>query len=293
MNAFELLKKDHEKVSTLFKEIESASGQSKTELFAQLKSELDLHANIEETIFYPALENTEEARDITLEAYEEHKVVKELLAELEGSAPSEEWDAKLTVLRENVEHHVEEEEGELFTKARQALSETEIEEIGNQIAAAKGEVPPPVAETRTRSTGKSRKSASASKKSGKRRGLLGTLANMVGLGGRARSAKSGSRQASSSRGGSTSSRGGTTKAASKGASKSTKKAGGKAAAKKSSTKTRGTKKAAKKSAAKKAGKKTSRGGKRAVVRTRSSASKRSGGTKGGSKSRKSGGSKKR
>lgn len=292
MNAFELLKEDHKKVSTLFKEIESASGQGKTELFDQLKSELDLHANIEETIFYPALENTEEARDITLEAYEEHKVVKDLLAELEGSAPSEEWDAKLTVLRENVEHHVEEEEGELFAKARQALSETEIEEIGNQIAAAKGEAPPPVAET-TRSIGKSRKSASGSKKSGKRSGLLGTLANMVGLGGGSRSAKSGSRKASSSRGGSKSSRGGTTKTASKAASKSSKKAGGKAAVKKSSTKTGGTKKVAKKSAAKKAAKKTLRGGKRAAVRTRSSASKRSGGTKAGSKSRKSGGSKKR
>jgi hemerythrin superfamily protein len=116
MDAFELLRKDHKKVAQLFKEIEAASGQSKKPIFSRLKSELDVHAHIEEKIFYPALENKEEARDITLEAYEEHKVVKDLLAELaSGNAPEDEWDAKLTVLKENVEHHVEEEEGELFS----------------------------------------------------------------------------------------------------------------------------------------------------------------------------------
>ena len=138
MDAFELLKKDHKKVSQLFKEIEAASGQRKKEIFARLKTELDVHANVEERIFYPALENKEEARDITLEAYEEHKVVKDLLGELESSnAPEDEWDAKLTVLKENVEHHVEEEEGELFSKARQALSKQEIEELGVEMEAEK------------------------------------------------------------------------------------------------------------------------------------------------------------
>ena len=97
MDAFELLKQDHKKVSKLFSEIESASGQTKSQLFDQLKAELDLHAHIEETVLYPALENTEEAREITLEAYEEHNVVKDLLGELANAgAPNDEWDAKLT-----------------------------------------------------------------------------------------------------------------------------------------------------------------------------------------------------
>jgi hypothetical protein len=138
MDAFELLKTDHEKVSQLFKEIESASGQAKGRVFTQLKSELDVHAHIEEKVLYPALENTEEARDITLEAYEEHKVVKDLLAELANGGPlNDEWDAKLTVLKENVEHHVKEEEGELFSKARKALSEEEIDRIGAELEAEK------------------------------------------------------------------------------------------------------------------------------------------------------------
>ena len=138
MNPFQLLKNDHKIVSGLFDQIESASGKSKTELFTRLKSELDVHAHIEEKIFYPALENKPEAREITLEAYEEHKVVKDLLAELaSGRAADDEWDAKLKVLRENVDHHVEEEEGELFDKANDALSDDELERIGDEMESEK------------------------------------------------------------------------------------------------------------------------------------------------------------
>jgi hemerythrin HHE cation binding domain-containing protein len=138
MDPFKLLKEDHEKVSELFKRIESASGQAKLKLFKELKSELDLHAHIEETIFYPPLEKARESHDITLEAYEEHKVVKNLLAQLAGAKkPSDEWGAKLTVLRENVEHHVDEEEGELFDKASDVLTGEQAEALGDQMAAEK------------------------------------------------------------------------------------------------------------------------------------------------------------
>src|SRR5688572_9116825 len=123
MNPYELLKKDHEKVSDLFERIESASGEAKLAAFKKLKAELDVHALIEETILYPALKKAAETRDITLEAYEEHKVVKDLLAELAAAKPSDKWDAKLTVLKENVEHHVDEEEGDLFNKAKDVLSD--------------------------------------------------------------------------------------------------------------------------------------------------------------------------
>jgi hemerythrin-like domain-containing protein len=142
MDAFELLKSDHEKVAGILDKIEGTTERAlktREELFTQLKSELDVHANIEETIFYPVLEKAEESRDITLEAFEEHRIVKQLLNELEAEAKDDEtWTAKFTVLKENIEHHVEEEEGELFKKARRVLSEEEIEELGTRMEEAKG-----------------------------------------------------------------------------------------------------------------------------------------------------------
>ena len=143
MNAFTLLKNDHQKVAGLLEKLEETTERAlktREELFAQLKNELDIHANIEETIFYPVLKKAEESRDITLEAFEEHRIVKQLLAELEQSSKDDEqWTAKFTVLKENIEHHVEEEEGEMFTKARKVLSEEEIETLGTRMEKAKGE----------------------------------------------------------------------------------------------------------------------------------------------------------
>lgn len=141
MNAFTLLKADHEKVAGILEKIDETTERAtkgREELFAQLKNELDVHARIEEEILYPTLEEYEETRDISLEAYEEHAVVKRLLEEL-ASAPKddEQWTAKFTVLKENVEHHVEEEEGEMFQKARTVLSEDEIEALGERLQLAK------------------------------------------------------------------------------------------------------------------------------------------------------------
>ena len=141
MNAFTLLKEDHKKVAGILEKIDATTERgvkTREELFTQLKNELDIHAEIEETIFYPALEKHEETRDITLEGIEEHRIVKELLAELDAMAKDDEiWTAKMTVLKENVEHHVEEEEGEMFPKARKALTEEEIETLGTRMEAAK------------------------------------------------------------------------------------------------------------------------------------------------------------
>ena len=141
MNAFELLKKDHEKVSGIFEKLEPTTeeaSQMRQELFAQLKQELDVHARIEETIFYPVLKQAAETRELTLEALEEHQEVKELLAELAALPVNDEnWGETLTELKESVEHHVEEEEGEMFIKAREILSQEQIEELGQRMAAAK------------------------------------------------------------------------------------------------------------------------------------------------------------
>jgi hypothetical protein len=208
MNAFQLLKNDHKIVSALFDEIESKSGKSKTQLFTRLKSELDVHAHIEEKIFYPALENKQEAREITLEAYEEHKVVKDLLAELaNGRTANDEWDAKLKVLRENVDHHVEEEEGELFDKANDVLSDEDIERLGEEMEAEKARkmgVTPPRG-TRGAVKRSSAKSA-GSRKPADSPGVLKRLANFVGLAGgsskgsKKKAAKAGVSRKSSSKG---------------------------------------------------------------------------------------------
>ena len=141
MNPFTLLKEDHEKVAGILEKIDATTERgvkTREELFTQLKTELEIHAEIEETIFYPALEKHEESRDIALEAVEEHRIVKEFLAELDSMAKDDEiWTAKMTVLKENIEHHVEEEEGEMFSKARKALTEDEIESLGTRLEAAK------------------------------------------------------------------------------------------------------------------------------------------------------------
>jgi len=141
MNAFKLLKADHEKVAGIFEKLEPTTERgvkTREDLFTQLKTELDTHARIEETILYPALEDADKTHDLVLEAYEEHHVIKQLLAELDALAKDEEqWAAKLKVLQENVEHHVEEEEGELFPKAAKIFSAEEAEALGVRLEQAK------------------------------------------------------------------------------------------------------------------------------------------------------------
>ena len=137
MNAFQLLKEDHQKVSGIFQQLEPTTERAektRTELFARLQEELDIHAKIEESVFYPAIKQAAETREIVLEGFEEHHVVKMLLKELDAvPVDTEQWTAKLKVLQENVEHHVEEEEGEMFQKSRQVLSEEQIKELGEQM----------------------------------------------------------------------------------------------------------------------------------------------------------------
>jgi hypothetical protein len=141
MNVFDILKEDHKKVSGIFEKLEPTTERAvktREELFARLKTELDVHARVEEKALYPVLEQIETTRDVTLEGIEEHRVVKHLLAELDNMAKdSEQWMAKLTVLKENVEHHVEEEEGEMFKKAKAALSKEQIEDLTSRVEAEK------------------------------------------------------------------------------------------------------------------------------------------------------------
>lgn len=137
MNAFKLLKEDHQKVSGIFQQLEPTTERAektRTELFAKLNEELTIHAKVEESVFYPSIKQAAETREIVLEGFEEHHVIKMLLKELESMpVDTEQWTAKLKVLKENVEHHVEEEEQEMFQKARDVLSEEDIERLGTQM----------------------------------------------------------------------------------------------------------------------------------------------------------------
>lgn len=140
MNALELLKQDHQKVKKLLtsaKEVQDKNEQKK--LFREIKTELDTHASIEESIFYPAVQEHEDLKDMVLEALEEHRQVKTLLRELSRvTAGSDKFKAKLKVLTDNVEHHAEEEEeGKLFPKVRKAFNSRELDELGQELEAAK------------------------------------------------------------------------------------------------------------------------------------------------------------
>jgi hemerythrin superfamily protein len=142
-DAVELLKSDHRKVEQLFREFEEAGDRAyktKQELVGQIVEELEVHATIEEEIYYPAVEAKarKDGKELIAEAVEEHHVVKVLLGEL-GSMSSEDeaFDAKVTVLMENVRHHVEEEESELLPQSEKILGTDELTRLGEQMAARK------------------------------------------------------------------------------------------------------------------------------------------------------------
>ena len=140
MDALELLKEDHRKVKDLFEEAEGTEDEKEQrKLFDEIQTELETHARIEETVFYPAMEKREELKDMVLESIEEHKQVKTLLREMDNlKADSEKFEPKLKVLMENVEHHAEEEEeGKMFPKVRQIFSQQELESLGQELEAAK------------------------------------------------------------------------------------------------------------------------------------------------------------
>lgn len=140
MDALELLKQDHQKVKELFEKAEETDGKQQEKIFEQIKTELETHARIEETVFYPAVQEHEELKDMVLESLEEHKQIKTLLREMDNLASdSEKFEPKLKVLMENVEHHAEEEEGKMFPKLRQIMGKQKLEQLGADLEAAKGQ----------------------------------------------------------------------------------------------------------------------------------------------------------
>jgi iron-sulfur cluster repair protein YtfE (RIC family) len=139
MNAITMLERDHVKMKRLLSRLDATSARARVgrrHLFDRIKVELTIHETIEEEIFYPALKSHPRARDEVLEGIEEHNVVDSLLGELTQLSPGHEtWGAKATVMRENVEHHIEEEETDMFRKARRIFDRSELEALGKRMAA--------------------------------------------------------------------------------------------------------------------------------------------------------------
>ena len=134
MDAIQLLKTDHDAVKKMLEAGEKTTERgvkTRQELLTRIKEELTVHEIIEEEIFYPALKEHPKAREIVLEGYEEHHVVDMVMAELEQTPFEDEtWGAKFTVMKENIEHHIEEEETEMFKQARQVLDAQELRDLG-------------------------------------------------------------------------------------------------------------------------------------------------------------------
>jgi hemerythrin superfamily protein len=142
-NALELLKSDHDEVEKLFDEYddrkEDADAQTKQDIVDSICKALEVHAQLEEELFYPAFRNVDDMEDLLDEAVIEHQSVKHLVAQLEASTPDDMlYDAKVKVLAEYVKHHVREEEGEMFPKARS--SDVDLHALGRKMIARKEEL---------------------------------------------------------------------------------------------------------------------------------------------------------
>jgi len=148
MDAIRLLEADHKTVEGLFKRFEKLGPRAKKgkqDVVERIIKELAVHAAIEETVFYPAVREAiddEKIDHMVLESLEEHHIVKWVLSELQGmSSEHERFDAKVTVLMENVRHHVEEEEEELFPAVAKAFDKERLNELGEALAEAKKVAP--------------------------------------------------------------------------------------------------------------------------------------------------------
>jgi len=138
VNAFEILMKDHREASSMMEQLQGSGADRQT--FLKLKEALTIHAEAEETIVYPALEEFEETEDQADHSYDEHAEVKSMLAQMGELEPtSEEFQTLLTELKTSVEHHVQEEETELFPKGEKLLDESELQAMGQEIMEFKQE----------------------------------------------------------------------------------------------------------------------------------------------------------
>lgn len=136
MNALELLKEDHDRVDKLFQKVEATEEGEHMPLFEKIMTELEVHTHIEETIFYPKIkeDGDEELQKMVAEGVEEHRQAKMFLRELDAlKTEGEKFEAKLKVLMEDIKHHVQEEEGQMFPMIREQFEEFTLQELGGQL----------------------------------------------------------------------------------------------------------------------------------------------------------------
>ncbi len=133
---FSLIKKDHREAESLFEKLNS--GKREKSIFQKLDMELSIHMEAEEKHFYPRLEEFEETRDQVADALQEHKEAKEMLKEL-NKLPfdSEQWSSKFDDLQDAIEHHIEDEEGDIFTDAKDVLDQEEIDQMSQSFESEK------------------------------------------------------------------------------------------------------------------------------------------------------------
>jgi len=143
MNALTLLKEDHKTLKKLLSDGEDTTERAvktRHQLLERVTTQLSAHELIEERILYPALKKHEKAKDIVLEGYQEHHVADLLVKELHAmDVTDERWGAKFKVLKESLEHHIQEEEGEMFRKARGIFSQEQLRALGAQMAKMKAD----------------------------------------------------------------------------------------------------------------------------------------------------------
>jgi hemerythrin-like domain-containing protein len=245
-SATTMLKAEHDEVRALFKEFENSSEgarSSRKRIADEVSQKLEVHAQLEEQIFYPACRGLgdEDARKMVGESVEEHLIVKRLIGELAGLEASDEtFESKFTVLKENVEHHADEEERDLFPVAEKELGDDRLEELGMQMAemkqrllsGARGQGGRGGSRGGSSRSGSRSSSESSSRSSGSRGGQSRGRSSSRGRSGGSQGSRSGSRSSgsrsrsgsgSSSRSGSSGSSRSRSSSSSRGRSQSSKK----------------------------------------------------------------------
>lgn len=130
---FEVLKREHKEIKRLLKRADTDPRQ-----FSHLAQKLTMHVQTEEDVLYTPLRNDRHLHSMILEGFAEHHVVDLIMREIERSKTgTDEWHAKLKVMKENLEHHIEEEEGEMFKQARQVFDKDTLEELGERMQTRK------------------------------------------------------------------------------------------------------------------------------------------------------------
>ena len=167
-NATQLIRQDHKKVEGLFKKFQQTKGaQAKRRLAENAMAELEVHAALEEEIFYPAVKKEVEDGSLVQEAIEEHQTVKQLISELKGmDQADEEFESQFSQLVENVQHHVEEEENEMLPKVEE--SELDLNSLGQQMSQRKQEMQNGGRATKKTSNARSSRKSAGSKSTGRK-----------------------------------------------------------------------------------------------------------------------------